>query len=136
MKSLTLEFRCSSSSSFPLFFCFFNSVTKTNYCLLIGQKKGLEALKDHFKNSKFPCELEHYLPVVFSPPRDGKQLSEPVPIVGQKQHITSGSSSKATDDDDDDDDDYDYDIETAGGSEEASIADSANHHSGESDPVD
>ncbi|GLU06122.1 hypothetical protein SLE2022_231800 [Rubroshorea leprosula] len=96
--------------------------------------QGLEALKEHFKNSKFPCELEHYLPVVFSPPRDGKQLSEPVPIVGQKQHITSGSSSKATDDDDDDD--YDYDIETAGGSEEGSNADSANHHSGESDPVD
>lgn len=47
--------------------------------------KGLEALKEHFKNSKFPCEMEHYLPVVFAPPRDGRQLTEPQPIVGQKQ---------------------------------------------------
>ncbi|XVF43855.1 hypothetical protein PTKIN_Ptkin02bG0073500 [Pterospermum kingtungense] len=47
--------------------------------------QGLEALKEHFRNSKFPCELDHYLPVVFSPPRDGKQLTEPLPIVGQKQ---------------------------------------------------
>lgn len=42
----------------------------------------MEALKEHFKNSKFPCEMEHYLPVVFSPPRDGKQLTEPFPVVG------------------------------------------------------
>ncbi|OMO60328.1 hypothetical protein CCACVL1_24241 [Corchorus capsularis] len=47
--------------------------------------QGLEALKEHFRNSKFPCELDHYLPVVFSPPRDGKHLTEPLPIVGQKQ---------------------------------------------------
>ncbi|OAY34430.1 protein terminal ear1 [Manihot esculenta] len=47
--------------------------------------QGLEALKEHFKNSKFPCEMEHYLPVVFAPPRDGRQLTEPQPIVGQKQ---------------------------------------------------
>lgn len=45
--------------------------------------KGLEALKEHFKNSKFPSEMDHYLPVVFSPPRDGRrQLTEPLPIVG------------------------------------------------------
>lgn len=48
-------------------------------------KKGLEALKEHFKNSKFPCEMDHYLPVVFSPPRDGRQLTEPLPIVGGGQ---------------------------------------------------
>ncbi|XP_062110510.1 protein terminal ear1 homolog [Humulus lupulus] len=45
--------------------------------------QGLEALKEHFKNSKFPCEMDHYLPVVFSPPRDGKLLTEPLPIAGQ-----------------------------------------------------
>ena len=45
--------------------------------------KGLEALKEHFKNSKFPCETDHYLPAVFTPPRDGRQLTEPFPIVGQ-----------------------------------------------------
>ncbi|CAH2045420.1 unnamed protein product [Thlaspi arvense] len=42
--------------------------------------QGLENLKEHFKSSKFPCEAELYLPVVFSPPRDGKQLTEPVSI--------------------------------------------------------
>ncbi|POO02857.1 Splicing factor-like protein [Trema orientale] len=45
--------------------------------------QGLEALKEHFKNSKFPCETDHYLPAVFTPPRDGRQLTEPLPIVGQ-----------------------------------------------------
>ncbi|XP_030548482.2 protein terminal ear1 [Rhodamnia argentea] len=45
--------------------------------------QGLEALKEHFKNSKFPSEAEHYLPVVFSPPRDGRRLTEPLPVVGQ-----------------------------------------------------
>ncbi|KAL3726368.1 hypothetical protein ACJRO7_031285 [Eucalyptus globulus] len=44
--------------------------------------QGLEALKEHFKNSKFPSEAEHYLPVVFSPPRDGRRLTEPLPVAG------------------------------------------------------
>ncbi|PON42316.1 Splicing factor-like protein [Parasponia andersonii] len=48
---------------------------------------GLEALKEHFKNSKFPCEMDHYLPVVFTPPRDGRQLTEPFPIVGQSKQL-------------------------------------------------
>ncbi|CAN6848821.1 unnamed protein product [Brassica oleracea] len=42
--------------------------------------QGLEDLKEHFKSAKFPCEAELYLPVVFTPPRDGKQLTEPVSI--------------------------------------------------------
>ncbi|XP_027337577.1 protein terminal ear1-like [Abrus precatorius] len=49
--------------------------------------QGLEALKEHFKNSKFPCEMEHYLPVVFEPPRDGRELTEPLPLVGNKQPL-------------------------------------------------
>ncbi|KAL2903452.1 Protein terminal ear1 [Bienertia sinuspersici] len=43
--------------------------------------QGLEALKDHFKNSKFACENDEYLPVVFTPPRDGLHLTAPLPIV-------------------------------------------------------
>ncbi|CAA6664128.1 unnamed protein product [Spirodela intermedia] len=42
--------------------------------------QGLEALKEHFKNSKFACDTDEYMPVVFSPPRDGKTLSAPTPI--------------------------------------------------------
>ncbi|GJM92138.1 hypothetical protein PR202_ga08572 [Eleusine coracana subsp. coracana] len=55
--------------------------------------QGLEALKEHFKNSKFPCESDEYLPVSFSPPRDGKQLTEPVPIVGRSPAPSSASMS-------------------------------------------
>ncbi|KAG9445526.1 hypothetical protein H6P81_011654 [Aristolochia fimbriata] len=44
--------------------------------------QGLETLKEHFRNSKFACDTDEYLPVVFSPPRDGKQLTEPVAVVG------------------------------------------------------
>ncbi|KAA0034242.1 protein terminal ear1-like protein [Cucumis melo var. makuwa] len=55
--------------------------------------QGLESLKEHFKNSKFPCEMDHYLPVVFSPPRDGRKLTEPMPIGGQRQSIAIGLST-------------------------------------------
>ena len=38
--------------------------------------------------------MDHYLPVVFSPPRDGRELTEPLPIGGQKQQpITIGLST-------------------------------------------
>ncbi|KAE8663863.1 Terminal EAR1-like 1, putative isoform 2 [Hibiscus syriacus] len=62
--------------------------------------QGLQALKEHFRNSKFPCEMDHYLPVVFSPPRDGKLLNEPVPVVGEKQQprsINNGPSPELDD---------------------------------------
>ncbi|KAL4361750.1 hypothetical protein GQ457_04G009780 [Hibiscus cannabinus] len=65
--------------------------------------QGLEALKEHFRNSKFPSEMDHYLPVVFSPPRDGNQLTEPLTIVGQKQQQPLISGLSAADEDDDDD---------------------------------
>ena len=58
----------------------------------------MEALKEHFRNSKFLCETKAYLPVVFSPPRDGRQLTDPLPIAGH-------NATKASDDDDDDDED-------------------------------
>ncbi|GAB2220444.1 hypothetical protein Drorol1_Dr00008095 [Drosera rotundifolia] len=53
--------------------------------------QGLEALKEHFKNSKFACETEEYLPVVFSPPRDGSPNNSPspLPIVALRQTIMS-----------------------------------------------
>ncbi|XP_038694325.1 protein terminal ear1 homolog [Tripterygium wilfordii] len=97
--------------------------------------QGLEALKEHFRSSKFPCEnMDHYLPAEFSPPRDGRQLTEPLPIVGHqnKQSITIGlpddSLAYALDDEDayvdgedrlgnsnDDDDDHtDQDNQTPG----------------------
>ncbi|XP_004310163.1 PREDICTED: protein terminal ear1-like [Fragaria vesca subsp. vesca] len=56
--------------------------------------QGLEALKEHFKNSKFPSEMDHYLPVVFTPPRDGKRVTDPQPIFGV-QHKSGSSNSSA-----------------------------------------
>lgn len=37
--------------------------------------------------------MDHYLPVVFSPPRDGRGLTEPLPIGGQRQPISIGLST-------------------------------------------
>ncbi|RVX04284.1 Protein terminal ear1-like [Vitis vinifera] len=67
--------------------------------------QGLEALKEHFKNSKFLCDTKTYLPVVFSPPRDGRQLTEPQPIVGNNKLIIGiiTNDTKASDDNDDGD---------------------------------
>ncbi|XAR48127.1 hypothetical protein NMG60_11030844 [Bertholletia excelsa] len=84
--------------------------------------QGLEALKEHFKNSKFPCEAEEYLPVVFSPPRDGRRLTEPTPIVGRSHspcclRSPSAVSSKSSNIDYDNDDNDDEDQETGGGVE-------------------
>lgn len=42
----------------------------------------MDALREHFKNSKFPGDAEEYMPVVFLPPRDGRTLTDPVPIIG------------------------------------------------------
>ncbi|KAH1098199.1 hypothetical protein J1N35_015120 [Gossypium stocksii] len=103
--------------------------------------QGLEALKEHFRNSKFPCEMEHYLPVVFSPPRDGKQLTEPLPIVGQKQQSpNSGPSAKDNEEDEDDYNHYDHsgdescnenpladDDNTANSAQEENNVNSTNH---------
>ncbi|KAL5552728.1 hypothetical protein UlMin_040129 [Ulmus minor] len=81
--------------------------------------QGLEALKEHFKNSKFPCEMDHYLPVVFSPPRDGKQLTEPLPIVGQTKLQPILPSKEANDEMDGEDDGFEKVNETSDGSDDA-----------------
>ncbi|XP_019176673.1 PREDICTED: protein terminal ear1 homolog [Ipomoea nil] len=52
--------------------------------------QGIEALKEHFKNSRFPCEAEEYMPVVFSPPRDGRTLTVPLPIFGCGENPPEG----------------------------------------------
>ncbi|XP_077252667.1 protein terminal ear1-like [Tasmannia lanceolata] len=56
--------------------------------------QGLDELKEQFKNAKFEYEMDECLPMVFSPPRDGKQLTEPVLIRGHTDNIKKISSSK------------------------------------------
>lgn len=48
-------------------------------------EEGLEALNEQFKNSEFPSEAEHCLPVAISPPRNGRRLTEPLPISGRQR---------------------------------------------------
>ncbi|KAK9050910.1 hypothetical protein SSX86_027535 [Deinandra increscens subsp. villosa] len=57
--------------------------------------QGLKTLKEHFKNSRFPCEEEEYMPVVFTPPRDGRTVTEPIPIVACRTTITSSDTSSS-----------------------------------------
>ncbi|KAI6694951.1 hypothetical protein NL676_022661 [Syzygium grande] len=80
--------------------------------------QGLEALKEHFKNSKFPSEAEHYLPVVFSPPRDGRRLTEPLPAAGQQQQQ---HRRRRHEEGDDERSEEEEDDETGGGDEGAGI---------------
>ncbi|CAN1269026.1 Protein MEI2-like 6, partial [Linum perenne] len=42
--------------------------------------QGKEALLDNFNNSKFKCDRKYYLPVVFSPARNGVNRSDPNPV--------------------------------------------------------
>ncbi|XVE92283.1 hypothetical protein REPUB_Repub01dG0083500 [Reevesia pubescens] len=98
--------------------------------------QGLEALKEHFRNSKFPCEMDHYLPVVFSPPRDGKQLTEPLPVVGQKQQpIISGTSAKANEEEKEDNEDDDDDHSVYDGSNENLVGDGDGSNSAQENNV-
>ncbi|KAM0027026.1 putative mei2-like RNA recognition [Helianthus debilis subsp. tardiflorus] len=58
--------------------------------------QGLGALKEHFKNSRFPCDAEEYMPVVFDPPRDGQRLTQTIPIVGRSIHTPSDHESECS----------------------------------------
>ncbi|RZS28776.1 hypothetical protein BHM03_00062416 [Ensete ventricosum] len=55
-------------------------------------KKGLEALMDHFRHSRFACHDDEYMPVVFSPPRDGRQLTDPVLVAGGREATARGNN--------------------------------------------
>ncbi|KAI3707205.1 hypothetical protein L6452_25522 [Arctium lappa] len=61
--------------------------------------QGVDALKEHFKNSRFPCEVKEYMPVVFEPPRDGLRLTEPTLIVGQSMLEGGSYSSRCSNND-------------------------------------
>lgn len=78
---------------------------------------------EHFRNSKFACDNDEYMPVLFSPPRDGKTCTDPSTIGGgggggsfsssSIENITSGMSlirfpSTTSDDPDDDSNDGDH----------------------------
>ncbi|MCL7040282.1 hypothetical protein MKW94_014588 [Papaver nudicaule] len=55
--------------------------------------QGLEELTEHFSNSKFACEKDDYLPVIFSPPRDGKQLTDPMAVGNGEANSTTSNEN-------------------------------------------
>ncbi|GLJ18311.1 hypothetical protein SUGI_0324030 [Cryptomeria japonica] len=56
--------------------------------------QGRVALEEHFRNSKFACDTDEYLPLVFSPPRNGEQLTAPLVMGGHiAPHKTAAAST-------------------------------------------
>ncbi|CAI6003419.1 unnamed protein product [Closterium sp. NIES-65] len=57
--------------------------------------QGCAALEEHFRNSRFACDTEEFLPLVFSPPRNGISCPPPVlaagHMAGQQVTLTSGN---------------------------------------------
>ncbi|KAG6528750.1 protein terminal ear1 homolog [Zingiber officinale] len=56
--------------------------------------QGLEALKEHFRSSRFTCDCDEFMPAVFYPPRDGEKLTEPVPVAGRRARATEDGNSR------------------------------------------
>ncbi|XAR62618.1 hypothetical protein NMG60_11017449 [Bertholletia excelsa] len=55
--------------------------------------QGKDELEKHFKDSKFCCRNKEYLPVVFSPPRDGSACAEVMVITVGRCLPPCGSTS-------------------------------------------
>jgi len=56
-------------------------------------KQGRVALEEHFRNSRFACDNDEYLPLCFSPPRTGSTQSQPTVAAGHLVGRAMGSSS-------------------------------------------
>ncbi|KAG0610883.1 hypothetical protein M758_7G099100 [Ceratodon purpureus] len=57
--------------------------------------QGRVALEEHFKNSRFACDTDDYLPLIFRPPRNGKNSSIPATVAAVHQSSrVQGSSSQ------------------------------------------
>lgn len=70
---------------FPLIVC--------DLFMLILVVQGRLALEEHFKNSRFACDTDDYLPLIFRPPRNGKNSSLPATVatVHQSSRVLSTS---------------------------------------------
>ncbi|CAK9273033.1 unnamed protein product [Sphagnum jensenii] len=54
--------------------------------------QGRVALEEHFRNSRFACDNDEYLPLCFSPPRTGSTQSQPTVAAGHLVGRAMGSS--------------------------------------------
>eukprot|EP00253_Pinus_taeda_P032897 PITA_32897 len=58
----------------------FNSrkICKVTYARVQGRR----SLKDHFRNSRFACDINKFLPLAFDPPRNGNNLTDKIEMRG------------------------------------------------------
>ncbi|CAM6026231.1 unnamed protein product [Sphagnum balticum] len=55
--------------------------------------QGRVALEEHFRNSRFACDNDEYLPLCFSPPRTGSTQSQPTVAAGHLVGRAMGSTT-------------------------------------------
>lgn len=75
--------------------CLFRVIFKS--CVILGfifYKQGKEELSQHFKDSRFPCHTNEYLPVVLSPPSDG-YTGYNLKTLGYRVGLRGGPSRRA-----------------------------------------
>ncbi|KFK32892.1 hypothetical protein AALP_AA6G301400 [Arabis alpina] len=75
---------------------FFWAYPKTNKTcrITVAKFQGKEELTQHFKESKFPCHTNEYLPVVLSPPSDGF-TGYSLKTIGYRVGFRGGASGRA-----------------------------------------
>eukprot|EP00850_Spirogloea_muscicola_P013930 SM000097S24783 [mRNA] locus=s97:214572:218446:+ [translate_table: standard] len=62
--------------------------------------QGRQALEEHFRNSRFACDTDEYLPLVFNPPRNGLVCPPPIVAAGHltgRGSLSSSSSQRSSD---------------------------------------
>lgn len=50
--------------------------------------QGRNALEDHFRNSRFACDTNEFLPLAFDPPRNGSNRTDKI-VMGGLEHTRS-----------------------------------------------
>jgi hypothetical protein len=79
-------------------FYFIFAVKRTYFVdCLSSDMQGRAALEEHFRNSRFACDNDEYLPLCFSPPRNGTTPSPPTVAAGHSVGCAVGSSSSHED---------------------------------------
>ncbi|KAK8492918.1 hypothetical protein V6N11_020211 [Hibiscus sabdariffa] len=61
----------------------------------VAKHQGKNILEQNFRHSYFLCQSNEYLPVVFTPARDGLNRSRPT-IVGRRIHVTATPNAEKT----------------------------------------
>lgn len=55
--------------------------------------QGRRSLEDHFRNSRFACDTNEFLPLAFDPPRNGNNLTDKI-VMGGLEHSRNDTGGK------------------------------------------